>query len=132
MAFTDFFFISPLSDHLTRCQLGEHALVWEAALCHSDTAVALGELQEQGLSAGAVCLLKYAGVCPVALLKMSRLPVAGRTLQMAHDIMTPSQWGDHCKQLMPSKSLVQNAENLHFFWCFHVKLRFYLVGHAWP
>lgn len=61
------FFMSPLSDHFTLCQLGEDDSVWEAAFCHSATAVVLDVLQEQDLSAGAVCLLKYAGICPAAL-----------------------------------------------------------------
>ena len=72
MAFTEFFFFFlylPLSDHLTHCQLGEDDSLWEAAFCHSDTVVVLDELylQVQGLSAGAVCLLKYADICPAVL-----------------------------------------------------------------
>ncbi len=69
MAFTEFFFfICPLSDHFAHCQLGEDDSAWEAAFCHSDTVVVLDELllHEQGLSAGAACVLKYAGICPAA------------------------------------------------------------------
>lgn len=64
-----FFFscISSLSDHFTYCQLGEDDLVWEETFCLSDTVVVLDELQQQGLKVGAVCLLKYAGICPAVL-----------------------------------------------------------------
>lgn len=63
------FLISPLSGHFTHCQLGEDDSGREAALCHFDTVAVLVEQfqHEQDLSAGAVCLLKYAGICPVAL-----------------------------------------------------------------
>lgn len=39
----------------------------EETFCLSDTVVVLDELQEQGLRAGAVCFLKYTGICPATL-----------------------------------------------------------------
>lgn len=51
--------------------MGENDSVWEAAFCQSDTVVVLDELQlqEQGLSAGAICLFKYVDICSAALPK---------------------------------------------------------------
>lgn len=98
-----YFFRSPLSDHFTHHQLGEDDLVWEAAFCHSDTVVILDELREQGLSAGAVCLLKYAGVCPAAPpLKCQGFSRTMRgTLQMVHNTMTPCLVTTHLSGLSP-------------------------------
>lgn len=83
-----FSLIPPLSDHFTHCQLGEDDSVWEETSLLSDAAAVPDELRELGLRAGAVCLLKYAGICPTALSVNVKASHRWWTLKMAHGTKT--------------------------------------------
>lgn len=102
-----FFFlhISSLSDHFTQYQLGEGGLVWEEAFCYSVTLVVLGVLQEQGPSAVAARLLKYAGICP------ANLPW---NVKASHHSWNPSNGAQHHNFLSGCSRVVTVVQQMQF------------------
>lgn len=92
--------------------------------CLSDTVAILYKLQEQSLSAGAVCLLKYAGICPAALPENVKASHCCWNLsngaQHRNSVSGYSifEWGS-VQLKLPMKSLLKNWEECTYFFTGH-------------